>query len=133
MPDVVPVDPSTVDEWEHPPYSGYFDGKYLALNKTESNHGWNALLGERIWGRGSSDDKSGLIGIMSSIESLLEKNFVPSRSVVLTFGFDEEASGPQVGHDKFNNWLKLNAMTREQHSSASTFSQRMAKMLSLSW
>ena len=25
--DVVPVDPRTVDEWEHPPYSGHFDGK----------------------------------------------------------------------------------------------------------
>lgn len=24
--DVVPVDPNTVDQWTHPPYSGYFDG-----------------------------------------------------------------------------------------------------------
>ena len=36
MPDVVPVHPNTVDEWEHPPYSGYFDGKHLALLKTEA-------------------------------------------------------------------------------------------------
>ncbi|KAH9935932.1 carboxypeptidase S [Epithele typhae] len=72
--DVVPVNPDTVNEWIHPPFSGYFDG-------------------ERIWGRGSSDDKSGLIGIMSTIESLLEKQFQPTRGVVLTFGFDEEASG----------------------------------------
>ncbi|KAJ7281786.1 hypothetical protein C8J57DRAFT_82743 [Mycena rebaudengoi] len=41
--DVVPVEPLTYGEWTHPPYSGYFDGR-------------------RIWGRGSSDDKSGLIG-----------------------------------------------------------------------
>lgn len=27
--DVVPVDPNTVDDWIHPPYSGYFDGKSL--------------------------------------------------------------------------------------------------------
>lgn len=72
--DVVPVHPNTVDEWKYPPYSGYFDG-------------------ERLWGRGSQDDKSGLIGIMSSIESLLEIGFEPTRSVVLSFGFDEEASG----------------------------------------
>lgn len=26
--DVVPVDPRTVDEWVHPPFSGYFDGKF---------------------------------------------------------------------------------------------------------
>ncbi|RPD64399.1 carboxypeptidase S [Lentinus tigrinus ALCF2SS1-7] len=72
--DVVPVNPDTVDKWTHPPFSGYFDG-------------------ERIWGRGSSDDKSGLIAIMSTIESLLERNFQPTRGVVLTFGFDEETSG----------------------------------------
>ena len=43
--DVVPVEPRTVDQWTHPPYSGYYDG-------------------ESIWGRGSFDDKSGLIGIL---------------------------------------------------------------------
>ncbi|THH12982.1 hypothetical protein EW146_g7187 [Bondarzewia mesenterica] len=72
--DVVPVDPKTVDEWEHPPYSGYFDGT-------------------NIWGRGSSDDKSGLIGVMSTIETLLENKFQPTRGIVLSFGFDEETSG----------------------------------------
>ena len=43
---------------------------------------------------------------MSSIESLLKKNFVPTRSVVLTFGFDEEASGFQVSHNKFKIWFE---------------------------
>ncbi|KAF7977114.1 hypothetical protein HWV62_4719 [Athelia sp. TMB] len=72
--DVVPVHPNTVDKWKFPPYSGHFDGK-------------------NIWGRGSLDDKSGLIGILAAIESLLEKSFQPTRSVVMAFGFDEEASG----------------------------------------
>ncbi|OCH93649.1 carboxypeptidase S [Obba rivulosa] len=72
--DVVPVNPDTVDDWTHPPFSGYFDG-------------------ESIWGRGSSDDKSGLIGVMSTVENLLENGFKPTRSVVLAFGFDEETSG----------------------------------------
>ncbi|KAF9016901.1 carboxypeptidase S [Hymenopellis radicata] len=74
--DVVPVHPNTVDEWTHPPFSGYFDGTH-------------------IWGRGSFDDKSGLIGILIIIESLLEKGFKPTRTVVLSFGFDEETSGLQ--------------------------------------
>ncbi|KAJ3507479.1 hypothetical protein NLJ89_g6283 [Agrocybe chaxingu] len=74
--DVVPVEPSTVKQWKYPPYSGFFDGK-------------------RIWGRGSSDDKSGLIGILSAIETLLAAQFQPTRTVVLAFGFDEEASGLQ--------------------------------------
>ncbi|KAI0766929.1 carboxypeptidase S [Trametes elegans] len=72
--DVVPVNPDTVDKWDHPPFSGHFDGK-------------------RIWGRGSSDDKSGLIGTLSAVESLLERGFQPTRGVVLAFGFDEEVSG----------------------------------------
>ncbi|KAI3619693.1 gly-x carboxypeptidase [Moniliophthora roreri] len=65
---------TTADEWNHPPYSGFFDG-------------------ERIWGRGASDDKSGLIGSLSAIESLLEGGFQPTRTIVLAYGFDEEARG----------------------------------------
>ncbi|KAJ7650966.1 hypothetical protein FB45DRAFT_889219 [Roridomyces roridus] len=72
--DVVPVAPLSADQWTHPAYSGHFDGEY-------------------IWGRGSTDDKSGVIGILTAIEVLLEKNFAPTRTVVLSFGFDEEASG----------------------------------------
>ncbi|KAJ7749211.1 hypothetical protein B0H16DRAFT_1420431 [Mycena metata] len=72
--DVVPVAPSSADQWTHPAYSGYFDG-------------------ENIWGRGSWDDKSGVISKLVTIEALLEKNFVPTRTVVLSFGFDEEAGG----------------------------------------
>ena len=41
----MPVDPGTVDKWIHPPYSGHFDG-------------------DRIWGRGTADDKNGLIAIL---------------------------------------------------------------------
>lgn len=74
--DVVPVNPDTVSEWTHPPFSGHFDGKLL-------------------WGRGSSDDKNGLIGVLSTVETLIENGFKPTRSIVLSFGFDEEASGLQ--------------------------------------
>ncbi|KAJ7034590.1 carboxypeptidase S [Mycena alexandri] len=70
--DVVPVAPLSADQWTHPPYSGHFDGKF-------------------IWGRGSSDDKSSVIE--TAIEALLERKFAPTRTVVLSFGFDEEAGG----------------------------------------
>ncbi|KAJ7881096.1 hypothetical protein B0H14DRAFT_2566062 [Mycena olivaceomarginata] len=72
--DVVPVEPTTVGEWTHPPYSGYFDG-------------------HRIWGRGSADDKNGLVGILIALETLLQNGFTPTRTLVAAFGFDEEASG----------------------------------------
>ena len=52
--------------------------------------------GKWIWGRGSGDDKSGVTGIMIALESLIENGFQPKRSIVLSFGFDEEASGVQV-------------------------------------
>ncbi|THU98459.1 carboxypeptidase S [Dendrothele bispora CBS 962.96] len=72
--DVVPVNPDTVQDWTHPPYSGYYDGT-------------------RIWGRGSNDDKSGLIGTISAVEILLKNGFKPTRTVVMPFGFDEEGGG----------------------------------------
>ncbi|KAL8279436.1 hypothetical protein RQP46_008248 [Phenoliferia psychrophenolica] len=78
--DTVPVEPTTVDQWNEPPFSGKFDGTF-------------------IWGRGSCDDKSGTIGIFSSFETLLESGFKPQRTVVFASGFDEELSGPRgAGH-----------------------------------
>jgi len=72
--DVVPVAKATIGQWTHPPYSGYYDGKYL-------------------WGRGSNDCKNNLIGILESIELLLQAKYEPKRTLVLSFGFDEEISG----------------------------------------
>ncbi|KAJ7634095.1 hypothetical protein DFH06DRAFT_1100558 [Mycena polygramma] len=74
--DVVPVDPDTVDQWIHPSYSGHYDGTW-------------------IWGRGSADDKSGLIAQLISVETLLGQGFKPRRTIVLAFGIDEESAGTQ--------------------------------------
>ncbi|KIK60455.1 hypothetical protein GYMLUDRAFT_168042 [Collybiopsis luxurians FD-317 M1] len=77
--DVVPVDWSTEDQWIHGPYSGLYDGKSCT---------W-------IFGRGSVDDKADLIAQLLAVNSLLEAGFKPRRTVVLAFGFDEEASGTE--------------------------------------
>ncbi|KAJ3558574.1 hypothetical protein NM688_g840 [Phlebia brevispora] len=78
--DVVPVEPNTVDQWVQPPYSGYYDGTW-------------------IWGRGAVDDKSDLISILITVDSLLKESFKPTRTFVLAFGFDEEASSREgAGH-----------------------------------
>ena len=66
--DVVPVEPSTVSQWTHPPYSGYFDGENV-LEFAE--FGNLPTIGESVWGRGSIDDKSGLIGILFVLASLI--------------------------------------------------------------
>ncbi|KAI0388972.1 peptidase family M20/M25/M40 [Xylariaceae sp. FL0594] len=72
--DVVPVAQATVDQWTYPPYSGHYDGKY-------------------VWGRGASDCKNQLVGILESVELLLNAGFEPRRTLVLSFGFDEEITG----------------------------------------
>ena len=38
MIDVVPVDPTTVDQWTYPPYSGYFDGEFLLCPGAMDTH-----------------------------------------------------------------------------------------------
>lgn len=72
--DVVPVNPSSVDQWVHPPYSGYYDGEF-------------------VWGRGSLDTKNSLVGILEATESLLVQGWKPTRTILISFGFDEEVSG----------------------------------------
>ncbi|KAI8965593.1 carboxypeptidase S [Daldinia sp. FL1419] len=70
--DVVPA--GAASRWTYPPYEGHFDGSF-------------------IWGRGAADCKNVLIGILSAIEDLLSQSFVPRRTIVLAFGFDEETGG----------------------------------------
>lgn len=78
--DVVPVAESTVGQWTYPPFDGYYDG-------------------ESIWGRGASDDKTNLISILESVELLVDAGFEPQRTLIISFGFDEEISGGEgAGH-----------------------------------
>lgn len=74
---MVPVDPAAYSFWKEPPYSG-------------------KLVDGYIWGRGSVDFKSGLVGILLAVEALLEEGWTPKRTLTLSFGFDEETSGFQV-------------------------------------
>jgi Gly-Xaa carboxypeptidase len=69
--DVVPVEAHTIPDWTHPPYSGHNDGRF-------------------VWGRGACDCKVVMNGQLLAIESLIEKGFVPRRTVLLAYGFDEE-------------------------------------------
>lgn len=83
--DVVPTLAATEANWINPPFSGYYDGEW-------------------IWGRGSCDDKPGVIGIMTAIEALLEQGFKPTRTVILAFGIDEERGG-QTGAAAIGKYL----------------------------
>ncbi|KIX05815.1 uncharacterized protein Z518_03787 [Rhinocladiella mackenziei CBS 650.93] len=74
--DVVPAGESTSEEWTYPPFSGRYDGDF-------------------VWGRGSEDDKSNLIAMLTAIDCLLACNFQPQRTVIVSVGFDEEGGAEQ--------------------------------------
>jgi carboxypeptidase PM20D1 len=71
--DVVPVDDGA--PWQHPPFGAEIhDGA--------------------VWGRGTLDDKGQLVAICEAVETLLEQDFTPAQDVWLSFGCNEEVSGP---------------------------------------
>ncbi|KAG0679921.1 hypothetical protein C6P40_005071 [Pichia californica] len=72
--DVVPINEDSLDQWDHPPFSADYDGKYL-------------------YGRGSGDCKNLVIGNMEGVEELIKVGFKPRRTVILSYGFDEEITG----------------------------------------
>ena len=72
--DVVPADESPEAGWTHPPFAGEIADGY-------------------VWGRGTLDIKSGVVGILEAVEYLLKQGFQPERTVYLGFGHDEEIGG----------------------------------------
>lgn len=84
--DVVPADPDTLDKWTHPPFSGVVDDQF-------------------IWGRGTLDIKSQMVAILEAVEQLIKEDFIPSRTIYLAFGYDEEIGGLD-GHKKIVEHLQ---------------------------
>ncbi|TYR74811.1 M20/M25/M40 family metallo-hydrolase [Rossellomorea vietnamensis] len=74
--DVVPVLQGTEGNWDHDPFSG-------------------KIAGGKIWGRGTLDDKIGVIGILQALEHLIEEGFQPERDMYFMFGHDEEIGGEE--------------------------------------
>lgn len=72
--DVVPVEPGTEQDWAHPAFAG-------------------VVADGRIYGRGTLDDKNGVLSLLEAAESLLSEGFTPQRTIVFAFGHDEEISG----------------------------------------
>lgn len=85
--DVVPADS---EGWPYPPFSG-------------------EIHDEKIYGRGSFDDKGSLIAILEAVTSLLEKGFVPPCDITLAFGFDEEVGGA-LGAQKIAAWMETEGL-----------------------
>ena len=72
--DVVPIEPGTESDWLHPPFAG-------------------VIAQGNLYGRGTLDDKQGLMGWLEAAEALLAEGFSPQRTLVFAFGHDEEIGG----------------------------------------
>lgn len=72
--DVVPVIQRTEKMWKHRPFAGEIADGF-------------------VYGRGTLDDKTTVIGILEAVEYLLSQNYQPERTHYLAFGHDEEVTG----------------------------------------
>lgn len=84
--DVVPVAKGTEKDWEQDAFSGKVDEQF-------------------IWGRGTLDDKVGVIGTLEAIKYLVEDNYIPKQDIYLLFGHDEEIGGDE-GAAKLTEYFK---------------------------
>jgi carboxypeptidase PM20D1 len=98
--DVVPVPEEMLGDWTHPPFEGEIADGY-------------------IWGRGAIDMKNHLVGVLESIETLLEEGFVPKRTVIVCLGYNEElvdtelASAPMLSKALEDDGIKLESVLDE--------------------
>lgn len=90
--DVVPIEEASRGSWTVDPFAGTVKDNF-------------------IWGRGSTDDKINLIGIMEAAEKLLKEKFQPQRTVYLAFGHDEEIGGK--GARAITTYLKAKGVTAD--------------------
>ena len=74
--DVVPVEPGTEADWTHPAFAGVIE---------------NGI----VYGRGTLDDKMGVISLLEATDRLLTQGYKPQRTIVFGFGHDEEIGGAQ--------------------------------------
>ncbi|MDQ3536066.1 MAG: M20 family peptidase [Bacteroidota bacterium] len=72
--DMVPVEEASLHLWEVDPFGGIIKDGF-------------------IWGRGTLDDKNGVLGILEAVEILLKEGHMPEADIYLAFGHDEEAGG----------------------------------------
>jgi carboxypeptidase PM20D1 len=65
--DVVPIEDGTQPQWEEAPFSGRVADGF-------------------VWGRGSIDNKSAVVGTLEAVEMLLSEGFQPARTIYLAYG-----------------------------------------------
>ncbi|MBQ3904112.1 MAG: M20/M25/M40 family metallo-hydrolase [Eubacterium sp.] len=98
--DVVPVQKEKLEDWTYPPFDGVLADGY-------------------IWGRGATDMKNHVVGILESVETLLEEGFEPKRTVIICLGYNEElldtenASAPMLSKTLEEQGVELESVLDE--------------------
>ncbi len=92
--DVAPVADGTLNDWTHPPFEGQIADGF-------------------VWGRGTMDNKLGVMGILEAVEALMAEGFEPERTIYLAFGHDEEVGGGKQGASKIADLLKSRHVSAE--------------------
>lgn len=77
--DVVPAD--DVDQWKYPPFSGH-------------------IADDRIWGRGTLDDKGPAMAVLYAMKLLSESNVTWGKKIQLIIGTDEESTWEDIAYFK---------------------------------
>ncbi|MBQ9664675.1 MAG: M20/M25/M40 family metallo-hydrolase [Oscillospiraceae bacterium] len=72
-------------EWEHDAFSG-------------------AITEDRIWGRGTLDDKGGLWAMLQAADELVQEGFRPERDIWFSSTCTEETTG--AGADEISRWFE---------------------------
>ena len=62
---------------------------YWKFNRLETTPFEGKIVNDTLWGRGTIDDKIGVIGLLEATEALLSSGFQPKHPY-LSFGHDEE-------------------------------------------
>ncbi|XP_013395970.1 N-fatty-acyl-amino acid synthase/hydrolase PM20D1 [Lingula anatina] len=93
------VVPASDEGWEHPPFDGVI---------TEDGH---------LYGRGTLDNKDGVLGILEALEFHLKRGFKPKRTLFVALGHDEEVGGydghAQIGKILQDRGIRLEFMVDE--------------------
>ena len=87
--DTVDVEEKTLKKWKFPPYEG-------------------KIYQDKVWGRGTLDDRASFIAIFEAINSLIKNNYTPQRDIYFAFGHDEETGG-------FNGAVKIAEFLKEKN------------------
>ena len=72
--DIVPANAQSDNSWSFNPYAGNISEGY-------------------IYGRGTLDDKSSILGQLEAVSQYIRRNGQPTRSIFLAYGHDEETGG----------------------------------------